>query len=391
MLQTSKVAFAILASALTAPLSFGQTATIQAQQDSTLYEDATGMTANGSAPLGFTGGNSSALKRRYLIQFDVASAIPAGSTITSARLELTVEKYPNFATDSNYGAHLVPVAWGEGPSIGTGMGTPAQPGDATWLHTFYPGTLWSNTGGDFTAVASGSSPMNALGLHSISSAGLAADVQGFLDNPTSNFGWAIKSDTESSRTTRGFKSREVGAGNGSPVLVVDYTTPSAFTPFCDPASNNSSGGPAILTGAFGSGFGSDLHLDVTGGPLPLADGSRMLGYFLVGNMNAGPGISLSDGQFCLVGVAGASFGRYNVAGTNRTSLGLFDASGDLQNLVGTGGVSGFGFDVPSEIEIAGFAPTTIMAGDTYHFQAWYRDTLAGSGNSNFSNGLSVAF
>ncbi|MDF1838444.1 MAG: hypothetical protein P1V35_11280, partial [Planctomycetota bacterium] len=114
-------------------------------------------------------------------------------------------------------------------------------------------------------------------------------------------------------------------------------------------------------------------------------------YFLVGNMDATPGITLSDGQFCLVGVPGASFGRYNVSGTTRNSIGLFDAAGNLENFVGTGGVSGFGFDVPSAIEIAGFPPTTIMAGDTYHFQCWYRDTLAGSGHSNFSNGLSVTF
>jgi len=115
----------------------------------------------------------------------------------------------------------------------------------------------------------------------------------------------------------------------------------------------------------------------------------MLGYFLVGN-TAQSGIPISDGLFCLVG-AGGSFGRYNVAGTNRNSIGLFNASGDLENLVGTGGTSGLGFDVPSEIEIAGTALTTIMAGDTYHFQAWYRDTLAGSGHSNFTTAISVNF
>jgi hypothetical protein len=32
-----------------------------------------------------------------------------------------------------------------------------------------------------------------------------------------------------------------------------------------------------------------------------------------------------------------------------------------------------------------------MAGDTWHFQGWYRDTPAGSGQSNFTNGLSVTF
>ncbi|MFT5058251.1 MAG: hypothetical protein ACI89E_001024 [Planctomycetota bacterium] len=391
MLRTTQLAVAFAAACLAAPFASAQTVSLSAQQDSSIYENPAGSTASGVGEWGFTGGTRTGSIRRYFIQFDVAGAIPSGAMVTNARLELHVAQFPPGATSSNYGTHRVPTAWGEGPSDGFGQGAPAQTGDATWLHTFFPGTFWSNAGGDFAPAASGSSPMNSVGMHSISSTGLASDVQDFLDNPGSNFGWMIKSNSEANSTARGFAAREFSVASQRPVLVIDYTVPTVFSPFCDPASNNSTGGPAILTGAFGSGYGSDLHLDVTGGPLPLADGSRMLGYFLVGNMDASPGIPVSGGELCLVGIPGASFGRYNVAGTNRTSLGLFDASGNLQNLVGTGGVSGYGFDVPSEIEIAGFAPTTIMAGDTYHFQAWHRDTLAGSGVSNFSNGLSVTF
>jgi hypothetical protein len=32
-----------------------------------------------------------------------------------------------------------------------------------------------------------------------------------------------------------------------------------------------------------------------------------------------------------------------------------------------------------------------LAGDTWHFQAWFRDTAAAAGSSNFTNGLSVTF
>ncbi|MEZ5974834.1 MAG: hypothetical protein R3E96_08315 [Planctomycetota bacterium] len=35
--------------------------------------------------------------------------------------------------------------------------------------------------------------------------------------------------------------------------------------------------------------------------------------------------------------------------------------------------------------------TTIQAGDTWHFQLWYRDTPAGTGHSNLSNGVSYTF
>lgn len=162
--------------------------------------------------------------------------------------------------------------------------------------------------------------------------------------------------------------------------------------FCSPGNNNSTGGPAVLSGEFiTGGFETELHLSVSGGPLPLPDSSRMLGYTLVGNMNASPGITLSDGQFCLVGQPGASFGRYNAVGTSRNSVGLFDAAGNLENMFGTGGPTGFGFDVPYDVVISGLAPTTISSGSTYHFQTWYRDSAAGVGHSNFSNGLSVTF
>ncbi|MDF1838324.1 MAG: hypothetical protein P1V35_10675 [Planctomycetota bacterium] len=164
----------------------------------------------------------------------------------------------------------------------------------------------------------------------------------------------------------------------------------SIVPFCNPANNNSTGGPALLSGNFGSLFETDVHLSVSGGPLPIA-ASRMLGYMLVGNQNSAPGISISDGQFCLVGNPGAVFGRYNAAGTSRSSFGLFDANGDLENVVNTGGRSGYGFDVPYDLVISGLPATTIMSGNQYHFQCWYRDTLAGPGHSNFSNALSVTF
>ncbi len=162
-----------------------------------------------------------------------------------------------------------------------------------------------------------------------------------------------------------------------------------ITTFCDPALNNSTGAPAVMTGTDGSGFESDLHLDVSGGPLPIGT-TRLLGYFLCGN-EATSGQAISDGLFCLVGTSTASFGRYNIGGTTQYSLGLFDANGDLQNMVGTGGTSGYGFDVPSTINIAGFPTATIMTGDTYHFQCWYRDSAAGAGHSNFSNGITVTW
>ncbi len=151
-------------------------------------------------------------------------------------------------------------------------------------------------------------------------------------------------------------------------------------PFCSPI-NNSMGAPAYLTGAVGNGAGGNLHLEVTQG-VP-----GEFGYFLAGN-EATAGVVIGNGVLCLVGTGTATVYRYNVSGGGSNSVGLFDAAGVMQNQMGTSTI-GSGFDVPGTIP--GSVPITIMSGDIWHFQFWYRDSPAGQGTSNFSNGLSVAF
>ncbi|MBL4771832.1 MAG: hypothetical protein JKY61_12000 [Planctomycetes bacterium] len=148
--------------------------------------------------------------------------------------------------------------------------------------------------------------------------------------------------------------------------------------FCNPSTPNSTGNPTILAGSFGSGVGSGLHLECLDG-VP-----GEFGYYLAGNM-ATPGIPVSQGKLCLLGVPGATLFRFNIAGTPASSISQFDASGVMQNLAGTSQV-GSGFDVPSAMQTV-----VIMPGETWHFQAWHRDTGAGVGESNFSNGISVTF
>jgi hypothetical protein len=158
-------------------------------------------------------------------------------------------------------------------------------------------------------------------------------------------------------------------------------TPDTGTPFCDPASANSTGAPAVLAGTTGSGVGADLHLEITSGPV------GQLAYMLAGN-EATAGIPVSNGLFCLVGTPTAQFFRYNVAGTDMNSIGGFDGTGTWINVSSTS-TTGFGFDVPATIPAG--VPIVITAGDTWQFQGWYRDTAAASGSSNFTNGLSVTF
>ena len=155
------------------------------------------------------------------------------------------------------------------------------------------------------------------------------------------------------------------------------------SPFCNPAANNSSGAPTLLTGSTSSFAGSGLHLEGTNGP------AGEFGYFLVGSAFSEPGTQISQGFFCLAIGGGNVVGRYNVTGSSGwQSAGQFDSTGVLTNLAGTSS-TGTGFDVPSTLPISG-APT-IAPGSTWHFQLWHRDMVGGSSVSNFSNGLSVTF
>ncbi|MCA9001529.1 MAG: hypothetical protein KDB61_06370, partial [Planctomycetes bacterium] len=144
--------------------------------------------------------------------------------------------------------------------------------------------------------------------------------------------------------------------------------------------------PCLLSGFMGSSTGSDLHLECSGGP------AGEIGYFLVGPNLFDPGVTIGNGAMCLIGQVGDTFYRYNGFGGSANSVGMFDGAGVLQNLVGTSGPApglGSGFDVPAEIPDT--IPMPISTGEVWHFQVWYRDTPAGVGSSNFSNGLTVGF
>ena len=166
---------------------------------------------------------------------------------------------------------------------------------------------------------------------------------------------------------------------------VEATNDGVGDAFCDPANVNSTGLPALLEGTtLTSGVGSGLHLEVTQGP------TNEFGYMLIGTApeTTAP-ITISNGLLCLSVTMGNQFGRYNF-GTDTNSIGQFDAAGVFQNLVGTAtSTGGSGFDVPTTNPIPG--QPAIMAGSTWHFQLWYRDTPAGVGQSNLSNGLTVNF
>jgi hypothetical protein len=170
--------------------------------------------------------------RRGLIAFDVASQIPAGSIITD--VVLTMSDVQGLNGDPTVNLHRVLANWGEGTFFQNGgQGALATNGDATWLYTFFnassPNTspAWATPGGDFTSLSSGSAVIfDDLGggqLFSWSSSTnplMIDDVQFWLDNPASNFGWILIGDESRGQTAKRFTSRE---GSVPPVLQVTYS------------------------------------------------------------------------------------------------------------------------------------------------------------------------
>ena len=184
----------------------------------------------------FVGTNSNSSPRRTLIQFNVASTIPAGATVTDVELTLTLgaSAATSGAPPASIELRRVLASWGEGSTgngtglSGVGQGFPASPGDATWSSPFFGSNLWTNAGGDFEAINSGSQLVGAATLDVPYTWGstpqMVADVQGWLDTPASNEGWILLGPEVTPQTARIFYSREASNPDFSPRLVVTFTS-----------------------------------------------------------------------------------------------------------------------------------------------------------------------
>ena len=156
-----------------------------------------------------------------------------------------------------------------------------------------------------------------------------------------------------------------GGDLGSPGLhnYVDCTGLGAE--YCNPAVTNSTGQAAQLT-SFGSSFVDANNVTLVASDMPVGE----FGLFLNGTTQGlVPGAGGGAGNLCL----GGAFGRYN----RSSQLFLTDSGGKARlslNLAAT----------PTPL-----GPTTVVAGQTWYFQAWFRDTPAST--TNFTSALSVDF
>jgi hypothetical protein len=205
-----------------------QTKVLQASRDSTLIESPKGELSGGMSPSIFVGRTGQAVGsvRRGLMAFDVAGAIPPGARITSVKLTLNMKLGAGGGSPAQVSLHRVLADWGEGKASAGGRGAPAVAGDVTWIHTFYPKTMWTKPGGDYVADESAAQAVAGVGTYTWGSTPrMVADVQGWLDSPKKSFGWLLVGDETQGATAKVFQSLQSEDAEARPKLTVTFTLP----------------------------------------------------------------------------------------------------------------------------------------------------------------------
>jgi hypothetical protein len=236
-----RLPFLVLLAFCSAATVHATVVTLGTSQDTSIFANNVN-NSDGGGPGLFAGDNGTGSPRRALLEFNLSS-IPAGSIITNVQLTLTLGQVGG-ATTATIGLFDVTQSWGEGTAEsgasgigGTGQGAMASTGDATWDAAFYSSTsptLWTSPGGDHAATASASLFLGTNTLSTAftwgSTAQMVADVQGWVNNSSTNDGWElINADESDPNTLYGFYSREWdnahfgGSSTQVPALQVTYT------------------------------------------------------------------------------------------------------------------------------------------------------------------------
>ena len=169
----------------------------------------------GTAPdmvIGTQGPMAGTPRNRGLIKFDLTGQIPPSSEIKSVALTFTVAMVPLGGVNSMFELRRIRQQWNES--------------EATWNNRITTGP-WSSPGGaapdDFSTTISAATLVGGLGSYTFgSTTNLIADVQAWLDEPGTNFGWIVVTQSEgAAKSARRVTAREGGA-NG-PSLVIEYT------------------------------------------------------------------------------------------------------------------------------------------------------------------------
>jgi len=193
----------------------------------------------GGLPYFNSGTTQNHYNNRGLLRFDLAGAIPSSAKIKSVSLvvECVGSPPPNEnPPPARFNLHRALLPWGEGNQTSptncsscSGQGAIATTNEATWYfrHAFTT-NLWTVPGGaggaDFVATASSGVTVyteNESPYAMVSTAQLVADVQLWLEQPPTNFGWFVVCQQEGTP----FTARRIGSRedtNNAPKLQIDY-------------------------------------------------------------------------------------------------------------------------------------------------------------------------
>ncbi|HYE61412.1 MAG TPA: DNRLRE domain-containing protein [Phycisphaerales bacterium] len=215
--------------------AFGQVVTLTPVADNTLYESPDMAVSNAVGPHVYCGKTNTNVLRRALMRFDV-SAIPAGAMVTDVELRLYLNRGEGDGV--RYQIHRVTSSWGQGTSNAGdpgGLGAAATPGDPTWTASFFGSQLWTTPGGDFEGEPSAEVVVgSSFATYSWSGPGVVADVQGWVGDGSSNFGWLLRGAEDTLGSALRWSSME---GENPPQLIVTYQAGST----CGTADYNGDG------------------------------------------------------------------------------------------------------------------------------------------------------
>jgi hypothetical protein len=165
--------------------------------------------------IGTQGPSAGTTRNRGLLRFDLSGQVRPGSEITSVALTLTAAKVPLGGVDSVFEIRRVLREWGTS--------------NVTWNSRLGTAATWSSAGAaapdDFSSTLSATQAVSGLDRYTFgSTTHLIADVQAWIDQPATNFGWIMLTQSEGvAKTARRFVSSE--GGTGAPALVIEYIPP----------------------------------------------------------------------------------------------------------------------------------------------------------------------
>lgn len=206
--------------------------------DNAIYSE-NGDAADGGGDYLFSGQNNLGQNRRSLLSFDLTGLGLDNSNVVITNVTLTMTVTNTNSPTRDVSLFRLTSSWGEGSEDAggaEGQGTAATTGTSTWTYRFYDTTQWTTPGGDIAGSASGTGSAPNSGAFSISGAGMVQDVQNWLANSSTNYGWALIGD----ENTPGSAIKYVSGNNNEgydltdrPTLTIEYRvvpTPGAIVP-----------------------------------------------------------------------------------------------------------------------------------------------------------------